>query len=72
MYFKVYYQEKTNEVAVREMTKTLYVKASSLVEVRRAIAKYSYNIEQIEEVNGAYLEYEKTSPNFKLMELDQL
>ncbi|MDF2606926.1 MAG: hypothetical protein K0S34_1121 [Bacillales bacterium] len=72
MYFKVYYQEKTNVVAVREMTKTLYVKASSIVDVQKAIAKNSYNIEHIEEVNGAYLEYEKTSTNFKLLELDQL
>lgn len=59
------------------MTKYLFVKkqiqflwkAQSEREVRSKLKPYNYNIEFIQQVEGAFLEYEKQSENFKVLEL---
>ncbi|MEN2766598.1 DNA-dependent RNA polymerase subunit epsilon [Ornithinibacillus xuwenensis] len=66
MIYKVIYQETSNEVPVRERTKSLYVEADSQKEVRQKLSDRSYNIELIQLLDDAHLEYEKQSENFKL------
>ena len=39
MIFKVYYQENVTEVAIRENTKTIYVEAESVRQVRHIVKK---------------------------------
>ena len=65
MIYKVYYQENMNEIPVRENTKSLYVEASSEREVREYLKDRNYNIELVQLLEGAYLEYEQNSPNFR-------
>lgn len=69
MIFKVYFQEAITEVPVREKTKTIYVKANFEREVRTKLADRGYNIEFVEAVNGAYLEYEQQNEDFKVLEI---
>lgn len=69
MIFKVYYQENVTEVAIRENTKTIYVEAESVRQVRHSLKKEPYNVERVEEISGAYLEYEKQQEDFKVLEL---
>lgn len=66
MIYKVFYQENKNEIPVRENTKSLYVEASSEREVRAMLKDRNYNIELVQLLEGAHLEYEQNSPNFKL------
>ena len=66
MIYKVYYQENQIDVLVREKTQTLYVEAESVREVRKMLEDRPFNIEYIQELDGAYLQYEKNSENFKL------
>ena len=66
MIYKVYYQENMNEIPVRENTKSLYVEASSEREVSEYLKDRNYNIELVQLLEGAYLEYEQNSPNFRL------
>lgn len=66
MIYKVYYQESILEVPVRENTKSLYIEAIDVREVREKLADRGYNIELIQLLEGNYLEYEKASANFKL------
>ncbi|GHI01399.1 DNA-dependent RNA polymerase subunit epsilon [Neobacillus kokaensis] len=69
MIFKVYFQESKSEVPVREKTKTIFVKAESVREVYSKVADRGYNIELIQEVKGAYLEYEQQNEDFKVLEI---
>jgi DNA-dependent RNA polymerase auxiliary subunit epsilon len=69
MIFKVYYQESITEVPVREKTKTLYVEANLEREVRSKLADRGYNIEFVELVREAYLEYERQNEDFKVLEI---
>jgi DNA-dependent RNA polymerase auxiliary subunit epsilon len=70
MIFKVYYQQDASQVAVRENTKTMYVEAESEREVRLAIKDEPFNVEYVQAVTGAYLEYEQAHNNdFKVLEL---
>ncbi|MCM3568740.1 DNA-dependent RNA polymerase subunit epsilon [Neobacillus mesonae] len=69
MIFKVYYQESKVEVPVRENTKTFYLKAESVRDVYSKIADRGYNIEYIQEIKGAYLEYEQQNEDFKVLEI---
>lgn len=69
MIFKVYYQADVTEVAIRENTKTLYVEAQSVREVRQLLKKEKYNVERVEKISGPYLEYEKQQEDFKVLEL---
>lgn len=69
MIFKVFYQESALEVPVREKTKVLYIEAESEREVRTKLIAKGYNIELIQELAGAHLEYEKQhAENFELLE----
>ncbi|WP_010282838.1 DNA-dependent RNA polymerase subunit epsilon [Bacillus timonensis] len=69
MIFKVYYQEDANEVAVRENTKSMFVEGESQVEVRKKLKELKINIEYIQKVEGAYLEYEKINEDYKVLEI---
>lgn len=69
MIFKVIYQETKNEVPVRENSKSIYIEANSVVEVRKKLSHLPYNIEFIQELSDAHLEYEKQNPNFKVTEM---
>lgn len=69
MIYKVFYQEKAEQVPVRENTKTLYVEADSEREVRKKLADRKIMIEFIRSVDGEYLTYEQQSPNFKVENL---
>ncbi|WP_456275661.1 DNA-dependent RNA polymerase subunit epsilon [Bacillus sp. AK128] len=66
MVFKVYFQESRFEVPVRERTRTLYVEAKTEREVREKLSDRNYNIELVQKVSGAFLEYEQQSENFKM------
>jgi DNA-dependent RNA polymerase auxiliary subunit epsilon len=69
MIFKVYFQEKTNEVPVRENTKTIYLEGDSERNVRKKLADRGFNIELVQLVTGAHLEYEKQNEDFKVLEI---
>jgi len=69
MIFKVYYQEVLLEAPVREKTKTVYVEAECEREVRAKLLPFNYNIELVQALTGAHLEFEKQSENFKVLEL---
>lgn len=69
MIYKVWYQKNPDEIPVRENTEALFIEAESVQEVRKKLAKKNYNIEYIEPVSEAYLEYEKKTNNFKLENL---
>lgn len=69
MIFKVYYQEDAYEVAVRENTKTMYIEGESQVEIRKKLKERKINIEYIQKVEGAYLEYEKLNEDYKVLEI---
>lgn len=69
MLYKVYYQESITQVPVRENTRTLYVEGESERDVRRKIADRGYNVELVQPVKGAYLDYEKQNEDFKVLEI---
>ncbi|HEX6595255.1 MAG TPA: DNA-directed RNA polymerase subunit epsilon [Bacillota bacterium] len=66
MIFKVFYQELRDEFPVRERTKTLYIEADSTREVRKQLSDRNYNIEYIQAIDGAHLDFEKQSEDFEL------
>jgi DNA-dependent RNA polymerase auxiliary subunit epsilon len=70
MIFKVYYQESKTEVPVREKTKTIFVEGESERDVRKKLADRNYNIEFVTSVQGEFLEYEKQSEDFKVLEIE--
>ena len=69
MIFKVFYQDNAEEGPVREKTKTLYIEAESEREVRQKLQNRPINIEYIQPLEGAHLEYEKKSANFQVLEI---
>lgn len=69
MIFKVYYQEDLLNVPIRENTKTIYVEGESIRDVRQKLKSKPYNVERVEEITGAYLDYEKQQEDFKVLEL---
>ncbi|CAH0345916.1 DNA-dependent RNA polymerase auxiliary subunit epsilon family protein [Bacillus sp. CECT 9360] len=70
MIFKVYYQGDASEVAIREHTKIMYVEGEAERDIRLKIKHMPFNIEYIEPVSGAYLDYEKEqNEDFKVLEL---
>ncbi|MBM7703389.1 DNA-dependent RNA polymerase subunit epsilon [Metabacillus iocasae] len=69
MIFKVYFQEKANEVPVRENTKTVYVNGESERDVRLKLKDRGFNVEFVQAVKGAHLEYEQQSEDFKVLEI---
>ncbi|GAE91809.1 hypothetical protein JCM21714_767 [Gracilibacillus boraciitolerans JCM 21714] len=66
MIYKVLYQKDAFEVPVREHTQSLYIEATSEKEVRQSLKEKNLNIEFIQLLNGAHLEYEQQSPFFKV------
>jgi DNA-dependent RNA polymerase auxiliary subunit epsilon len=66
MIYKVIYQESSYEVPIRERSKRLYLEAESQKDVRRKLSDRGYNIELIQPLDEAHLEYEKQSEDFKL------
>ncbi|WP_243385241.1 DNA-dependent RNA polymerase subunit epsilon [Bacillus kexueae] len=69
MMFKVFFQELAQEPPVRERTKSVFVEAQTEGEVRAKLKDHGYNIEFIQQVNDVFLEYEKQSENFKVLEI---
>ncbi|AST97353.1 DNA-dependent RNA polymerase subunit epsilon [Shouchella clausii] len=69
MIFKVYYQEDAAQMPVRERTKSLYIEGESEADVRLKLAKQNFNIEYVTAVTGAYLEYEQTNSDFKVVNI---
>lgn len=69
MIFKVYYQESNKQVPVREKTKTLYVEAELERNVRKFLSDKFYNIEYVERVEGAFLEYEQKNEDYNVLEI---
>jgi DNA-dependent RNA polymerase auxiliary subunit epsilon len=64
MIFKVLYQDLQDEVPVRERTKSIYVEADTVREVREKLSDRNYNIEFIQALDPAHLTYEKQSEKF--------
>ena len=64
--FKVFYQENAKEIPVRENTKVLYIEATDEPEVRAYLNDRGYNVELVQQLSDAYLEFEKQSEDFKL------
>lgn len=69
MIYKVNYQETKHQAPLRESTKSLYIEASSIRDVREKLAKHTpYTIEYIEKLGQAHLEYEQeTNPDFEVL-----
>ena len=66
MIYKVLYQELPYEVPVRERTKSLYFEARNEREVRTKLSDRKINIEFIQLLDKAHLNYEQQSPDFKV------
>ncbi|MBU9710272.1 DNA-dependent RNA polymerase subunit epsilon [Evansella tamaricis] len=66
MIFKVFYQQSTAEIPVREKTDAMYVEADSEEDVRKKLIGTQYNIEFITPLEGKALEYEQQDEKFKL------
>ena len=66
MIFKILYQEEPNEAPVRERTKSIFIEAESIKEVRQKLNERNYNIEYIQPLDELHLEYEKKSADFVL------
>lgn len=72
MIFKVYYQPTKKENPKRENTHVLYFEAKDEVEARYLVEQNTeYNVEFIEGLSEAALEYEKQSVNYKLTEFNK-
>ncbi|WP_323702750.1 DNA-dependent RNA polymerase subunit epsilon [Mammaliicoccus sp. Dog046] len=64
--FKVFFQEDKSEVIVRESTQTKYFEGQTEEEVRKYLSDRNYNIEFVQKLEGAHLDYEKQSDHFKV------
>lgn len=70
MVFKIYYQETKQQNPKRENTQVMYIEAANQPDARELVeTKTNHNIEFIEELSTAALEYEKQSVSFKITEL---
>lgn len=68
MIYKVYYQKSQVTTPERENTKSLYMESNSKSEVIELLEnKTNYNIEHLEELEGAKLAYEQKSSDYKLV-----
>ncbi|HEX7065790.1 MAG TPA: RNA polymerase epsilon subunit [Bacillales bacterium] len=66
MIFKVYYQPEWEVPPMRERTKSVMVEADTVRGVRQKLAGRNYNIELVQEMSEAHLEYEKQSDQFEV------
>lgn len=64
--FKVFFQEDKSEVIVRESTQTKYFEGQTEEQVRRFLSDRNYNIEFVQKLEGAHLEYEQKSEAFNV------
>ncbi|UBH23133.1 RNA polymerase epsilon subunit [Macrococcus armenti] len=64
--FKVFYQENKAEVIIRENTQVKYFDAVSEEQVRRYLSDRPYNIEFVQKLEGAHLEYEQQADNYSV------
>lgn len=64
--FKVFFQKTKEEVIVREHTQTIYVEGQTEEQVRRYLKDRNFNIEFITKLEGAHLEYEQQSEDYKV------
>lgn len=64
--FKVFFQEDKSEVIVRESTQTKYFEGQTEEQVRRYLSDRNYNIEFVQKLEGAHLDYEKQSDHFNV------
>lgn len=64
--FKVFFQENKAEVIIRENTQVKYFEAVSEEQVRRYLLDRPYNIEFVQKLEGAHLEYEQKSPTYNV------
>lgn len=69
MVFKVYFQENVLEVPIRENTKTLYINGETERDVRAKLADRKLNIELVQPITGAYLQYEQKNIDFTVLEI---
>jgi DNA-dependent RNA polymerase auxiliary subunit epsilon len=69
MVYKVYFQQHVREVPVREKTQTIYVNADSERDVRIKLKERDMNIEFIQKVDGAFLDYEQQNEDYKVLEI---
>lgn len=68
--FKVFYQQNLTDRIIREDTKTKYFEAESETEVRQGLKGAGYNIELVEKLSDAHLNYEKeNNVDFKVENL---
>lgn len=72
MIFKATFQETKDQVPLRENTKSIFVQANSKAEARALLDAHTpYNIEFLQEMTDAHLEYEReTNPDFKFLEIN--
>lgn len=71
MIFKITYQESKLRNPKREDTKALFIEAESDVEARAMVEEHTpYNIEFVQLLDPAHLEYEQKSPDYKLTEFN--
>lgn len=71
MIWKVLYQPSKKESPRRETTHSLYVEADTEVEAHALVEDNTdYDIEFIEPLQGKHLEYEQSSPDYKVTEFD--
>lgn len=66
MIYKVLYQETSDEYPVRERTKSLYLEADSVRDVRQKLINRDYNIEYIQALDETHLAYEKNANDFSV------
>lgn len=64
--FKVLYQEDKAEVIIRENTQVRYFDAVSEEQVRRYLIDRPYNIEFVQKLEGAHLEYEQKADSYSV------
>lgn len=69
MIFKVLYQERKEEVPVRERTQAMYVEAETERRVREKLKDKGINIEYIQVLNEDHLAYEQESEDFAVENL---
>ncbi|MCK1976549.1 DNA-dependent RNA polymerase auxiliary subunit epsilon family protein [Jeotgalicoccus huakuii] len=69
--FKVLYQEDKDTRIIREDTQILYVEAETEEQVRKSLKDTNSNIEFVQALSPAHLEYEKNNnEDFKVESID--
>lgn len=69
MVFKVLFQESLLEAPIRERTRSIYVEAESIREVRLKLVERNLNIELVQPLDAEHLAYEQASESFELEQI---